>query len=784
MASQWIGASVTRREDGRLLTGHGRFVDDLHLPGCLHAAVLRSPYAHARIVSLNAQEARALPGVVTVLTTVELGDLNRPFPLPVPHPKLRAHTPTPLAVDKVRYSGEPVAVVVAESRYIAEDALDLIVVEYDPLPATPSLEGALVPGQAPVHDDLGDNVAARFHQEVGDVDTAFARANLVLRERLSADRGCAQPMETRAVLAAPMDFGGLTVWDTTQTPHVARRMLSSLLSLPEDQIRVIAPDVGGGFGPKAVFYPEEFLIAYLAKTLKRPVKWVEDRLEHFRATAHERTQIYDMEAAVDKDGTLLGLRVHFLHDTGAYVPWGVIVPLITMTTIPGPYHVPNYFCEATVVYTNRVAVAPYRGAGRPQAVFVMERIMDEIAFRLGLDPAEVRRRNFIQPEEFPYNVGLIYRDGSRQTYDSGNYPECLRVALAKVDYANFAQEQKRLRAEGRYVGIGISAYVEGTGLGPHESARLRVDSAGKVQISSGASTQGQGHQTTMAQVAAEVLEQPLENISVVTGDTAGVPYGIGAFASRVGALGHSAVKMAATQLKEKILKASSAMLEVAPEDLELAAGKVQVKGAPGRFLSLADLAVQCGGAFPGSTLPASIDDVGLEVTAFFRPAQSTYASGVHAVKVEVDPRTGQTHIDQYVVVHDCGNLINPLIVEGQVHGGVAAGVGGALYEKIIYDAEGQLVTGTFMDYLLPTAVEVPSMTVEHVSTPTPLNPLGVKGVGEGGTIPAAAAIVSAIDNALWPAGGVHLRDFPLSQEQIHRAAKQARAQSVGEGQDC
>ena len=772
MAAQWIGASVVRREDGRLLTGKGRFVDDLHLPGCLHAAVLRSPYAHARIVSIDTEEARALHGVVTVLTSVELDDMNRAFPLPVPHPKLRARTPTPLAKEKVRYSGEPVAVVVAESRYIAEDALDLITVEYDPLPATPGLEEALVPGQAPVHDDLGDNVAARFNQSVGDVDAAFVQADLVLQERFIADRGSGQPMETRAVLAAPTDFDGITVWDTTQTPHVARRLLSHMLVIPERQVHVIAPDVGGGFGPKAVFYPEEFLIPYLARKLKRPVKWIEDRLEHFRATVHERTQIHDVEVAIRKDGTLLGLRVRFLHDTGAYAPWGVIVPLITMTTIPGPYHIPNYYCEATVVYTNRVPVTPHRGAGRPQAVFVMERIMDLVASRLGLDPAEIRQRNFIRPEEFPYDVGLIYRDGSRMTYDSGNYPECLRVALEEIGYADFSQEQERLRAQGRYVGIGFAAYVEGTGLGPHESARLRIDSAGKVQISSGAATQGQGHETTMSQVAAEILGQSIEDIQIVTGDTAGVPYGIGAFASRVGALGNSAVKVGAIQLKEKILKAASAMFEVAVEDLELASGQVQVKGSPGKSILLADLAVQCGGAFPGSTLPHSVEEVGLEVTAFFRPEQSTYASGVHAVEVEVDPRTGQVRICKYVVVHDCGNAINPLIVEGQVHGGVAAGVGGTLYEKLLYDTDGQLITGTFMDYLLPTAVETPSMIVKHVATPTPLNPLGAKGAGEGGTIPAPAAIISAIDQALWPEGGVHLREFPLAQEQIYRAAKQ------------
>ncbi|MFL5625963.1 MAG: molybdopterin cofactor-binding domain-containing protein [Ktedonobacteraceae bacterium] len=773
MAAHWIGAPVVRREDERLLTGKGRFVDDLHPPGCLHAAVLRSPYAHARIISIDAEAARALPGLVAVLTPVELGDLNRSFSLPVPHPKLRARTPTPLAREKVRYSGEPVAVVVAENRYIAEDALDLIAVEYEPLPATSGLEEALAPGQATVHDDLGDNIAACFSQTAGDVDAAFSQADLLLEERFIADRGSGQPMETRVVLAVPTDFDGITVWDTTQTPHVARRLLSHMLALPEHQVRVIAPDVGGGFGPKAVFYPEEFLIPYLARNLKRPVKWVEDRLEHFRATVHERTQIHDVEIAVRKDGTLLGLRVRFLHDTGAYVPWGVIVPLITMTTIPGPYRVPNYFCEATVVYTNRVPVTPHRGAGRPQAVFVMERIMDQIAFRLGLDPVEVRRRNFIQPEEFPYNVGLIYRDGSSMTYDSGNYPECLRVALEEIGYADFAEEQRRLRAEGRYVGIGIAAYVEGTGLGPHESARLRIDSFGKVQIASGAATQGQGHETTMSQVAAEILGQSIEDIQIATGDTTGVPYGIGAFASRVGALGNSAVKIGAIQLKEKILKAASAMLEVAIDDLELVPAKVQVKGAPGKSISLAELAIQCGGAFPGSTLPHSVDEVGLEVTAFFRPEQSTYASGVHAVKVEVDPSTGRVQICKYVVVHDCGNAINPLIVEGQVHGGVAAGVGGTLYEKLLYDAEGQLITGTFMDYLLPTAVETPPMVVKHVSTPTPLNPLGAKGAGEGGTIPAPAAIVCAIDRALWPEGGIHLREFPLAQEQVHRAAKQA-----------
>ncbi len=775
MPSSWVGTPVPRREDDRFLRGRGRFVDDMHAAGTLHAAIFRSPLAHARIASIDVSAARALPGVHAVFLGADLGPANRPFPLPVPHPKLRAKTPVPLATDTVRYVGEPIALVIAESRYIAEDAFDRIDVRFEALVATPTLDGALAGGDCVVHPDLGDNKAAVFGQQYGDVDAAFATADVVLSERFTSDRGSGQPLETRAVFAVPdLNTGVLTVWDTSQSPHVARRLMATILDVPEDALHVIAPDVGGGFGPKVVFYPEEVLIPFAALALKRPIKWVEDRLEHFRATVHEREQVHDVELAATNEGTLLAMRVRIVHDTGAYVPWGVIVPFITLTTIPGPYHLPSYDAQVTVVYTNRVPVTPHRGAGRPQAVFSMERMMDRLAQQLEIDPAEVRRRNYIQAAEFPYDVGLIFRDNSPMRYDSGDYPQAQATALERIAYATFRERQSAARKAGRWIGIGMAAYVEGTGLGPHESARLRVDSAGKIRIASGAASQGQGHETTLAQVAADALGLPMEDISVTTGDTNGVPYGIGAFASRLGALANSAVKIGATQLREKILQAAGAFFEVAPEDLELADGRVRVKGTPSQSISLGDLAVQTAGAFPGSTLPADLAEIGLEVTAYFRPEQSTYASGFHAVTVEVDPACGIVTILTYAIAHDCGNAINPLIVEGQVQGGLAAGIGGALYERTVYDEQGQLVSGSFVDYLLPTSAEIPAAIIDHIHAPTPLNPLGAKGAGEGGTIPAPAAIVAAVENAIWPDGSFHLHAFPLTPELVWEAARSAR----------
>jgi carbon-monoxide dehydrogenase large subunit len=775
MPSSWVGTPVLRREDDRLLRGAGRFVDDMHAAGMLHAAVFRSPFAHARITSLDVSAARALPGVHAIFTAADLGAVNRPFPVPVPHPKLRAKTPMPLASDTVRYVGEPIALIVADDRYIAEDAFDHIAIDFEPLVATPSLQGALAGGDCVIHPDLGDNIAARFGQSYGDVDAAFAAADVVVRERFTSDRGSGQPIETRAVFAVPdPNTGILTVWDTTQSPHVARRLMAATLDVPEDRLHVIAPDVGGGFGPKVVFYPEEVLVPFAARALKRPVKFVEDRLEHFRATVHEREQVHECELAAKSDGTLLGMRVRIVHDTGAYVPWGVIVPFITLTTIPGPYHLPNYDAEVTVVYTNRVPVTPHRGAGRPQAVFSMERMLDRLALELKLDQAEIRRRNYIGADEFPYDVGLIFRDGSPMSYDSGDYPQAQQTALEHIGYDTFRAQQAEARAHGRLIGIGMAAYVEGTGLGPHESARMRVDSSGKIRIMSGAASQGQGHETTLAQVAADALGMPMEDITVQTGDTAGVPYGIGAFASRLGALASSAVKIGATQLRERILQAAGSFLEVAPDDLEIVDGSVRVSGNPTQSIRLGDLAIQSSGAFPGSTLPNDLADIGLETTAYFRPAQSTYASGFHVVTVEVDPAGGIVTILKYVISHDCGNAINPLIVEGQVQGGLAAGIGGALYERTVYDDMGQLVSGSFVDYLLPTSAEIPAAEIYHILAPTPLNPLGAKGAGEGGTIPAPAAIVAAVENAIWPDGSFHLHAFPLTPELVWQAARDAQ----------
>ena len=771
MPGSLVGSRVERREDDALVRGKGKYVDDIHVPGMLHGAVVRSPLPHARIVSINTEAALAMPGVHAVFIAADLGDANRPFLLSTPHPKLRPKMPQPFAIDKVRYVGEPIAFVVADDRYIAEDAAEYVDIEFEELVATPSLEGAVTNTDCIVHEDLGDNIAADFGQVFGDVDEAFAGADVVLRERFVVDRSAGQPMECRAVLAVPDENTGvMTIWDGTQSPHVARRTIAMTLGVPEDSLRVIAPDVGGGFGPKVVFYPEEVIVPFAARALNAPVKWIEDRLEHMRATNQERQQIHEAEIAATKDGVIRGVRTRFLHDSGAYTPWGVIVPFITISTVVGPYHVPAFEAQGKVVYTNRVSVTPHRGAGRPQAVFVMERLLDKLAAELKLDPAEVRLRNYVQKDEFPYDTGLIFRDGSPMVYDSGDYVEAQRVALEDIGYADFKAEQAKAREEGRFIGIGMAAYVEGTGLGPHESARLRVDSTGKIRIFSGAASQGQGHQTTLSMVAADALGIDMDDITVVTGDTQVIPYGIGAFASRLGALANSAVKIGATELREKIFKAAGSMFEVSPEDLELVEGSVRVKGNPAQSIKLGQLAVMAGGANPGSTLPKDLPEIGLEVTSYFRPAQSSYASGFHVVKVEVEVETGVCTILKYVIAHDCGNAINPLIVDGQVQGGLGAGVGGALYEKIVYDESGQLVSGSFVDFLLPTAAEVPDSTIHHVHAPTPLNPLGAKGAGEGGTIPAPSAIVAAIENALWPDGTFHLNEFPLGPDDIRMAA--------------
>jgi carbon-monoxide dehydrogenase large subunit len=760
-----VGAPLRRREDGRLLTGRGCFVADLQLPGTLHVAFVRSPHAHARVASVDGSAARALAGVHGVFTQADMGPAGAPLPLVVPHPDLRAVTQCPLAPGEVRFAGEGVAAVVAESRYLAEDARERVRVAYEPLPAVVDLERAAAVGSPRVHAALPDNVAARVAQSVGDVDAAFAHADRVLRERFVIHRGAGMPMEPRATAAEyEPRTRRLTVWSTTQTPHTLARALAAALGLPQAAVRVIAPDVGGGFGPKVLIYPEEVAVAWLAVRLRRPVKYVEDRAEHMLATAHERDQVHDVEVALRHDGSILALRDRFLWDCGAFVPRGIVVPLLTSVTVPGPYRIPAYAVEFTAVYTDRVPSTPMRGSGRPQGVFVMERVMDHVARLVGRDPQELRFRHFIQPEQFPYDTGLVSRDGSPRRYDSGDYPACHRRALDVLGYGQARVRPASAPARGPLIGVAAASYVEDTGLGPYEGVSVRVEPSGRVGVASGCASQGQGHETMLSQIVAAALDVDLDAVDVTVGDSGALPYGFGTYAARVGVVAGNSAQLAAERLREKAFAIAARLLEAAPADLELRQGRVQVRGAPQRGLALAEIATVACGARVGYSLPAGIAP-GFEETAYFSPGQSTYASGSHAAVVEVDPATGEVRVLRYVVVHDSGRLINPLVVAGQVQGGVAHGIGNALLERMVYDERGQLLTSTLMDYLLPSAPSVPGIEQIHLETPSPLNPLGVKGAGEGGTIPVPAVIAAAVEDALAPLG-VSISDVPLSEARL------------------
>ncbi|BDG60790.1 xanthine dehydrogenase family protein molybdopterin-binding subunit [Caldinitratiruptor microaerophilus] len=762
MSTRYFGQPIRRNEDLRLLTGRGVYVDDISRPDMLHAAVVRSPYAHARIRRIDVARARQMPGVVAVYMADDLGPLNGPLPLLIPHDDLvHGRTQSALVKDKVRHLGEAVAFVVAQDRYLAEDAAEAVEVDYEPLPAVHDLLQALDPAAPRVHDDMPDNVAARIVRNVGDYDAARARADLVLTERLRIDRGTAASMETRGIVAIP-EGDGYTMYVSTQAPVALRNGLAGWFGLPQMKLRVIAPDVGGGFGPKVMmFYPEEVLVLFAAMKLRRPVKWIEDRRENFVATTQEREQVHEVEVAVSRDGTLLGLYTRFVHDSGAYTPYGIQVPIITLTTLPGPYRLRNYRVEGTVVYTNKPTVTPYRGAGRPHGVFVMERMMDRIAEALGMDPLAVRRKNFIQPDEFPWDTGLIYQDWAPTRYDSGNYPLLADTLVRLLDLDRVRREQEEARRQGRYVGVGMAFYVEGSGPGPYEGVRVQVEPSGKVLVATGVGTQGQGHFTSFAQVVADQLGVRVEDVHVVTGDTAAMGWGIGTFASRAAVVVGNAAHLAAQAVADKARQVAARLLECSPDDIELADGRARVKGAPARSLSLGEV------AFRANPLRGTLQfgEPGLEATRYFSPQQSTFPSGGHAAVVEVDPETAQIRVLRYCVVHDCGTVINPMIVEGQIHGGVAQGIGGVFYEKLVFDENAQLLTSTFMDYLLPTASEVPHIETDHIETPSPLNPLGIKGAGEAGVIPVAAVFAQALEDALRPFG-VRVTEMPLSPARL------------------
>jgi carbon-monoxide dehydrogenase large subunit len=772
VSERLFGASVRRREDPRLITGRGRYVADVALPGMLHVAVHRSLHAHARLVKIDAEAARRCPGVVHVLVPADVAALGR-LPLLVPHPSLLAPVCAEILPQEiVSYVGQPVALVVAETVAQAEDALAAFRVEYDALPAVASLDDALKPDGPRVHRE--GNVAARFTQRVGDPAGALARAEVMVRERFTLHRGAGMALETRGITARwdPV-LGQMTVWSTTQSPQILRRLLARFLGLAEHAVRVVTQDIGGGFGPKGILYSEDILVPFLARALDRPVRFIETRREHLLAVTQERDQWHEVELGLTREGRIVALRDAFVHDCGAFVSWGIIVPLITSVSVPGPYRVPNYEVALTAVYTNKVPVTPVRGAGRPQAVFVMERMLDLAAERLGLDRVAIRERNLIQPGEFPYDVGLVSRDGGPRRYDSGNYPECLRRLVEAVGWDGMRAQQERARAEGRWLGMGLALFVEDTGLGPYEGIRVRVDPAGQVFVFSGASSQGQSHETTLAQIVADGLSLPMERVTVVPGDTAGIPYGVGTFASRVAVLAGTSAAQATAEVREKALAVAASQLEAAVEDMVLEEGRFGVRGAPGRGLTLAEVATIASTPRPGYAMPAGMDP-GLEATAYVPVSQSTYSSGAHAAVVEVDPETGLIAILRYVAVDDCGTVINPMIVEGQVHGGIAHGIGNAFLEEVVYDGAGQLMTGTLMEYALPRAADVPSLEVHHVVTPSPLNPLGVKGAGEGGTLPAPAAIANAVADALRPLG-VEVTEMPLTRERLWRRVRASRS---------
>jgi carbon-monoxide dehydrogenase large subunit len=788
----FIGRSIKPDKSSRFLTGDGVYVADIQLPNMLHAALLRSVHAHARIRAIDATHALGLDSIVGVWTGQDIQSRIAAFPesfeihparwLEGVRPVLKGPRPTALAQGKVHYVGEPVAAAVAENRQRAEDAVDEIVVHYEILPAVVDPEKALEPGATLVHEDFEDNVVFSFQVRKGNIDHAMGNAPHTLRDRFRHHRYCAAPLECRGVVAwLEPKTNILTVWSSTQMPHLVRRQIAAQLQLPEDRVRVIAPDIGGGFGPKVFVYPEEILIPFLALQLGRPVKWIEDRKEHFISTAHGRDQVHDVEIGFDDAGRILGLRDRFLLDNGAYNPMGLTDAYNTAAHLQGPYKIPTLSISGTCVSTNKVPNAPYRGAGRPEAVFVMERLIDRIAAHLALDPAEARRRNFVEPEEMPYEAGILYRDGEPIRYDSGDYPQTLARALDAADYQALRQTQLEERRRGRYLGIGIGCYVEGTGVGSFEGAKVRIDSSGRLVIATGATGHGQGHETIFAQIAADLWGLNLDEVSLVEGDTSSIEFGCGTFGSRSTVNVGAALVEASERLKEKVLQLAAHLLEANRDDLEIGGGKVFVRGLAQRSVSFRELARA---AVPGwaSKLPPGLTP-GLEETFYFVPATVTWANAAHVAVIEVDTQTGAIKLLDYVVAHDAGKLINPLLVDGQIHGGVAQGIGAALYEEIAYDHNGQLLTGNFMDYLLPGALEVPRIKTVHLESLSPRNPLGIKGLGEGGAIAPPAAIANALADALSPFAA-QVDEIPLTPNRVLQLVARARSfalRQAGEG---
>ena len=760
---------MLRREDPRFLTGAGTYVDDIDLRGVLHVAFVRSTQPHARLRSVDVAAARRAPGAVAAITAADLAGRVGVMRARVGTPGYRECDMHVLADEKVRMVGEPIALVVADSRYAAEDAAELVAVDYEPLPALMAIEDAMADGAIAIHDEIPDNVFNSFEMRTGDVDAAFAEAGAVVELELRQQRYAAVALEGRAVIADAARDGTLTVWLSSQTPHHVRSGLSSFLGIPETRIRVVSPDVGGGFGPKCVVYPEEVALAAASRLLHRPLKWVADRAEDLLTTVHGREQIHRARAAATENGRLLAVAVDIYASNGAYAPWPFGAGLDSgqaAENVLGPYDVAAYEARVHAVITNKTPMGPYRGVGRVMACLTMERLMDELAAELDIDRIEIRRRNAVR--EFPYEnaAGLVF--------ESGDYVRSLELLEEAIDWEATRRDDERARADGRLRGVGVACAVEHTAYGPqslgsrqmemtlgYDTAWMRVEPDGSVRLALGLHNHGQGHQTTMAQIAADALGIPADQIHVTYGDTASVPYGNGTWASRSTVYCGGATVLAARDVREKALRLAADMLEANAADLDLSEGRISVRGNPSPGVSFADVARRAN--FEPHLLPEGVE-AGLESTRRYEaPDPGTFSSTMHAVHVEVDPETGEVMILRYAVVEDCGTIINPMIVDGQVHGGVAQGIGGALYEHMAYDASGQPVTTSLMDYLVPGATEVPPIDIVHLETPSPLTLGGWKGMGEGGSINAPAAVVSAVNDALSHLG-IRANHTPLSPE--------------------
>ena len=769
-----IGLSVKRREDRRLLTGRGRYVDDLRLPDLLHAAIVRSPHAHARIVGVDADRAQALPGVVAVLTIAELLECAAAVPPFVTSSRLRPYAQPAIAGPKVRHVGEAVAVVVADDVYRAADAAQAVDVRYESLPAAATVEAALARNAPRVFDEWPDNVAGPADGAVGDVARGFAEAYAVVEARLHVPRVAAMPIEPRGVVAQPdAPDGRLTVWASTQMPFAVRAAVAAALGLAEEQVRVIAPDVGGGFGAKGHVYPEDVLIPAVARRLGRPVKWIEIRREHFLATAPDRDQHHQARLGIAEDGTITAIETTFTRDGGAYPVIGDVIALNTINHLPGPYRIAHLRGAAINIVTHKTFTAAYRGAGRPEGAYVFDRLLDRAARRLRMDPAEVRRRNLIRPDEMPYATGLRYRDGAAIVYDPADYGVALDHLLGHFGYDEWRSAQQVRRDSTRPIGIGLSAYLEGTGIGPFEGADVKIDPSGTIYLQIGVSSQGQSHETTLAQVCAAELGVDIERVVVVGGDTAVLGYGNGTIASRVAAVAGPAVARTAREVARRARLVAGELLECAPTDVVLAAGRAHVVGVAGRGVALGDLARA---SLRSPTLLRE-GAPGLHACAFFRPETVTWAFGAHACALEVDVETGALRLLRYAAVHDCGRPLNPMIVEGQLHGGIVQGIGAALAEELVYDGEGQLVTGSLMEYGVPKAAEVPPLDVIALDFPSTRNEMGVKGVGESGIISPVPAIANAVEDALADRG-VEVARVPLTAASVWEALRRAQRPSA------